>query len=600
MSNDREKLKALLLNEEIAQIKALQKLLNDKQALTEKISEVIDPATDLAIAKNPKFQKKFSKIDSKAYVRAIKANKQTFIDALLPIIGPMIRKSVTSAIRRFVSDVNRAVEMGFSIQALKWRWKAFRTGVPFAEIVFNNTIEYQVQQVFLIDNNSGLLIAYAGHEEYLLQDKDAMSAMLTAIQDFVKDSVNSGGSGLAAAEIDDDILWITAGNKAQIAAIIKGAPTQRLRERMLAASEDIHIEFYQELDSQELWENNHELESELEKLLLTKSQSDDEESPKGINYWPWVMVIAGLLLWWGWSTYQQHQTEQKLLDSLRNTPGFVLTNLSHSNGQYTVEGLQDPMAEIAPQDVELTINSTPFISLEDPILRKRAEQILSDDSLHVEVNNGVMIITGEHNNDEAYKQKLLQLKSQPGINSVDDRVSHQPKADLAGFLQQNSLPPSIKATENAGIIELSGYATKSMLDELTAELKKYGGIDAQKVELVVLDEIKQSIKQTPLIMTNPAALNQPQQNQLNALIEQFQKLINLQPGVGIMLIGKSDCQGSAKQSNKFSQMRVNTVSAYLSENGLKAATLRPKISACENSNSVIDARKIGVWFEVVQ
>lgn len=600
MSNDREKLKALLLKEEIAQIKALQKLLNDKQALTEKISEVIDPATDLAIAKNPKFQKKFSKIDSKAYVRAIKANKQTFIDALLPIIGPMIRKSVTSAIRRFVSDVNRAVEMGFSIQALKWRWKAFRTGVPFAEIVFNNTIEYQVQQVFLIDNNSGLLIAYAGHEEYLLQDKDAMSAMLTAIQDFVKDSVNSGGSGLSAAEIDDDILWITAGNKAQIAAIIKGAPTQRLRERMLAASEDIHIEFYQELDAQELWEDNHELETELEKLLLTKSQSDDEESPKGINYWPWIIALAGLMLWWGWSTYQQHQTEQKLLDSLRNTPGFVLTDLRRSDGHYTVAGLLDPLAEIAPQDVELTINSTPFISLEDPIMRKRAEQILSNDSLHVEVTNGVIIITGESKDDVTYKQKLLQLKSQPGITAVKDKVSHPPQSDLAGFLQQNNLPPSIQATEKAGIIELSGYATKNMLDELIVELMKYGGVDAQQVELVVIDELKQSINQTPLNMTNPAALNQSQQNQLNELIVRFQKLETLQSGVNLIVTGKSDCQGSVKQSNEFSQVRVTTVSAYLSANGLKEATLRPGINACESSNNEIDASQIGVWFEVAQ
>lgn len=268
----------------MAQIQALQKLLNDKQQLSEKISEVLDSATDLAISKNPTFQKKFSKIDSKSYLRAIKANKQTFIDALLPIIGPMIRQSVTSAIRRFVADVNRAVELGVSAKALKWRWTAFRTGVPFAEVVFNNTIEYQVQQVFLIDNHSGLLIDYAGHEHALLQDKDAMSAMLTAIQDFVKDAVSNEGEGLSAAELGDNLVWLVQGNQANVAVVIKGAPTQRLHDTIVTATENIHIEFHQELEDPALWNSSPELKVELEKLLLTKTQSDGQEDKKGLNF----------------------------------------------------------------------------------------------------------------------------------------------------------------------------------------------------------------------------------------------------------------------------------------------------------------------------
>ena len=206
MSDDREKLKALLLSEELAQLEALQKLLSNKQQLSEKISEVLSPAADLTIAQDPSFQKKFSKIDSKSFARAIKANKEVFVDALTPMIGPIIRRSVSSAIRSLSSDINRAIELGFSAKALKWRWLAFKTGVPFTEIVFNNTIEYQVQQIFLIDNQTGLLIQHAGQEESLLQDKDAMSAMLTAIQDFIHDSVSKSGESLTAAELGDSLL----------------------------------------------------------------------------------------------------------------------------------------------------------------------------------------------------------------------------------------------------------------------------------------------------------------------------------------------------------------------------------------------------------
>ncbi|VAW45080.1 hypothetical protein MNBD_GAMMA02-941, partial [hydrothermal vent metagenome] len=394
MSDDREKLKALLLSEEMAQIQALQKLLNDKQLLSQKISEVLDPAIDLAIADNPAFQKKFSKIDPQSYVQAIKANKQTFIDALLPIIGPMIRKSVSSAIRRFVADVNRVVEMGISAKALKWRWVAFRTGVPFAEIVFNNTIEYQVQQVFLIDNHTGLLIEHAGHEESLLQDKDAMSAMLTAIQDFVKDSVSSDGEGLTAAELGDSLVWLVHGNQANMAVVIKGAPTQRLHDTIDAATENIHIEFHQEIRNQNLWNNCPELKIELEKLLLTKTQSDDLDKKKGINFWPWLLVVLGLFCWWGWSSYQQQQSRQQITTQLNQTPGFVLSDLQYQDGRFVASGLQDPLTDFSDLDERVSIQSTPYISLDENITVRRIQAILNDANLSVAVEDQTATLNG--------------------------------------------------------------------------------------------------------------------------------------------------------------------------------------------------------------
>ncbi len=360
MSEDREKLKQLLLSEEIAEIEALRKLLEDQQQFSQKVSEVLDQATDITIRNNPKFQKKFSKIDSKAYVRAIKANKQTFIDALIPIIGPMIRQSVTNAIRRFVADVNRAMELGFSAKALKWRWQAITTGVPFAELVFNNTIQFQVQQIFLIDNETGLLIEYAGQENALLQDKDAMSAMLTAIQDFVKDSIDQDSGGLSAAELGDKLLWLIPGNQANLAIVVKGAPTNRLRETLNDACETIHVEFSEDLQNQDSWNNNPELKLQLEQLLLTKTQSDDNEARKKINWWPWLGIFLCLLAWYIWNQYQNHKTYQQHFMQLNQTPGFVLKQLVKDGDQYIATGLQDPDADLSHLPESLKINTKPL------------------------------------------------------------------------------------------------------------------------------------------------------------------------------------------------------------------------------------------------
>lgn len=600
MSNDREKLKALLLSEEIAQIEALRKLLNDRQALTEKVSEVLDQATDLAIAKNPKFQAKFSKIDSKAYVRAIKANKETFIDALLPIIGPMIRKSVSSAIRRFVADVNRAVEMGISAKALKWRWKALSTGVPFAEIVFNNTIEYQVQQVFLIDNHTGLLIEHAGHEENLLQDKDAMSAMLTAIQDFVKDSVNADGEGLSAAEIDDNLLWIIPGNKAKIAALIKGAPTQRLREQMLTACENIHIEFHQELANESTWGNQPELHDELEKLLLTKSQTDEAQDKKGINFWPWLIIIGALLLWWAWSSYQHHLTEQKITQELADTPGFVLNDLSYQDGGFVAKGLQDPLAKINVSEENLTFKTTAFLSLEDPIIKQRIERILKAENIEVSVTDKAVELTGITQNSEHYQNLLNIIQHQPGVESVINNVTYQPAVTLQSFLDNHTLPKTLTVAEKDGVIHITGYSTTETLTKLISELQQFGRIDSNQVELVEPNALGRFIIEHPLTNINTSELSTANQQHLDQISKKFIQLQQLQNGGTIKLIAQSDCQGSVARSNQYNRMRMKLTQDYLQNSGVKEHQILTQLIQCTTPSDDVDQSKIGVWFEVTQ
>ena len=53
-----------------------------------------------------------------------------------------------------MESLNRTVEHSFSWRALAWRWTALRTGKPFAEIVLLNTLEYRVEQVFLVHAES--------------------------------------------------------------------------------------------------------------------------------------------------------------------------------------------------------------------------------------------------------------------------------------------------------------------------------------------------------------------------------------------------------------------------------------------------------------
>ncbi len=600
MSDDRQKLKALLLSEELAQLKAIHKLLHDKQQLTEKVSEVLDPAADLVIAANPNFQKKFSKIDPKSYVRAVKANKQTFIDALLPIIGPMIRKSVSSAIRRFVADVNRAVEMGISAKALRWRWKAFTTGVPFAEIVFNNTIEYQVQQVFLIDNHSGMLIEFVGHEEELLQDKEAMSAMLTAIQDFVKDAVSKDGEGLSAAELGDNLVWLIHGNTANIAAVIKGAPTARLRDSMTGVLEGIHLNYFQDLEDQSKWNQNSELRSELEKLLLTKSQSEDEDKPKGINYWPWLIAIMAIIVYFSWSSYQHQSAKLAISNQLSATPGFVLQDLTYENDAFQATGLQDPLAEFTGLDDHVVINSTPYISLQDEIVAKRIANLLGQPNIKVHSENNEVTLTGAIDESVDIQQELNFIRMMPGVNQLSDQTTLIDSETLSDFLHANPPPLALQVTETGDGITLAGVSDEVTYNAYSAQLEKFGPIITDAVKLVEPSELRNHINSNSLSLISVVNMGDEHRLQLDLLVTKLKQLQVFHPNAKINLIAQSDCQGSVSQSNENNQLRLSMVYNYLQSNGLKPNDMLTEATTCNTTTEEIDLTKIGVWFEVLE
>ncbi len=602
MSDDREKLKALLLSEELAQLEALQKLLSNKQQLSEKISEVLSPAADLTIAQDPSFQKKFSKIDSKSFARAIKANKEVFVDALTPMIGPIIRRSVSSAIRSLSSDINRAIELGFSAKALKWRWLAFKTGVPFTEIVFNNTIEYQVQQIFLIDNQTGLLIQHAGQEESLLQDKDAMSAMLTAIQDFIHDSVSKSGESLTAAELGDSLLWLVQGNKANMAVVIKGAPTQRLNTKIISATEKIHIEFYQEIANQNLWNNSPELKLELETLLLTKTQSDKGVESKKSSFWPWffILLFVGLLAWWGWNQYSNYQLKQQITTQLNQTPGFILSELTQKNGDFIAYGLQDPLADLSHVDDRAVIKSTPFISLEDEIIKNRIAKIFNDTQVNIDVIDQNVTLTGILDKTPDFLQKVNHTALLPGINQLIDQTEQLPaKETWKDFIKINPAPDNIEVTELGQVIHLTGYATQQNLDNFSNRLQKFGKTDVSSVEIISIRELKQLINNFSLNLINTKTLKPEQINHLRKISAAFSKLLLVQRDAKIKSSAYSDCQGPISISNKNGTSRLTLVKNYLTTQGISEEAIIVDLVECEKDTEQPDLSKIVVQFEVI-
>jgi hypothetical protein len=82
---------------------------------------------------------------------------------------------------------------------------------------------YALDNLFLI-HNDGRLVAHVTREENTTLDKDIVSAMFTAVQEFVRDSFQKGEVGLKKLEIGDKSVVIEKGQSAYLALIYSGWP----------------------------------------------------------------------------------------------------------------------------------------------------------------------------------------------------------------------------------------------------------------------------------------------------------------------------------------------------------------------------------------
>src|SRR5436190_4493612 len=96
----------------------------------------------------------------------------------------MIRRSIAESLRRLM----QSLEHTFSWRGLKWRFEALRTGKTFAEVVMLRSLVYRVEQLFLIHRKTSLSLLHVTADSAIAKDSDMVAGMLSAIQDFVRDS----------------------------------------------------------------------------------------------------------------------------------------------------------------------------------------------------------------------------------------------------------------------------------------------------------------------------------------------------------------------------------------------------------------------------
>ena len=239
----------MLVGPEQRELLELQARFRDPAVLTRDVSRVLPDAVALR-AGDSQLSRALGPLVEHSITSSVRKDPQPLADALFPVIGPAIRKAISHALAAMMESFNRSIEQRLSWRAMQWRWIAWKTGRPFAEVVLLHTLHYRVEQVFLIHAETGLVLQHVAREHATGQDADQISAMLTAIQDFVRDSFAVGaGETLEAMRVGDLTVFVERGPHAIVAGVVRGTALPRIREMFEEAVEAIHRQFGIELRS---------------------------------------------------------------------------------------------------------------------------------------------------------------------------------------------------------------------------------------------------------------------------------------------------------------------------------------------------------------
>ncbi|RWO22671.1 MAG: OmpA family protein [Mesorhizobium sp.] len=337
-----ETLRQLLVGREISELSRVAHLLDEPEQLASAVGGVLPSAA--ARAPHVQLGEALTPAVERAVQRSIQKSPRTLTDILYPVFLPAIRKSIGEKIDQTFQSLNETLRHIFTWHGLKWRFEAWRTGASFSEVVLKHSLVYRVEHVFLINRNSGILIAHVTADNATSEDPQLISSMLSAIQDFVKDSFNEKEqSGLDTIRFGELRLWSEVGPFATLVAVIRGNPPEELHEIVRDVLFRIHDEYSQALEQ---FDGDSSQLACIETQLQSCVELKQEDSNQGF---PWLVVAAVLLVLipaggWFFLSWQSGQRWQAYVSRLSTQPGIIVAEQKVRDGQFYIAGLRDPLA----------------------------------------------------------------------------------------------------------------------------------------------------------------------------------------------------------------------------------------------------------------
>lgn len=215
---------------------------------------------------------------SPAISNQIRNARPEMIAALYPIIGQTISKAIAEAMQDLRRRIDANMKRGLNIRQRLYRVQARLRGVPAADLVLRESLDYRVRHVFLIHRQTGLLIQQLSGGE-AAQDTDIFSAMLTAIRDFARDTFGSSDEDLEEIQYGESHILLRNGLYSYLAVVMDGVQPEGYAALMLDTVHQVNLKYGEELsrfsgDMSEI----HDYQAELAPLFNPSPQALESAS----------------------------------------------------------------------------------------------------------------------------------------------------------------------------------------------------------------------------------------------------------------------------------------------------------------------------------
>lgn len=474
-------LRQLLLSPEQNDIETLRRRLDDPEVRALETARVLPDAIAAGVRQDPRLAAALAPTITEGLRDAVRKDLPKLADALFPIIGPAIRKSIAETFRQLLQSLNRSLEQGLSVRGLKWRLEARRSGKSFAEVVLLHSLVYRVEQVFLIHRDSGLLLLRLNAAESTDDDAGLVSAMLTAIRDFVRDAFRPAAEqGLDAIQFGDLSLWVEQGPHAVIAAAIRGTPPEDLRQLLRRTLEAIHRDRGEALARFDGDPAGFESERpRLETCLQARYRDPESKRRMSPPLAVLMLALAGAVATWIHFDLRDRHRWQDFITRLEAQPGIVVTAQGRRDGGYFVTGLRDPLVPnprklLAPSPLDpdrVQLRFTTFQSLDPSLVLARARRVLAPPpSIALTLRDGVLRAAGSADFAWLERTRLL-ARALAGVRDLDtDGVAV--RLDLSAL----DPPPGVTLSQDQGIVTAVGSARHAWIESARRRVPAVPGL----------------------------------------------------------------------------------------------------------------------------
>ena len=595
-----EELRRLLLGRERAELAELRDQLENRERRSQEVAAILPAAVKISRARGGELAGALRPAVESSVRESIERHPETFVNALHPIIGPIVRRSIAESMRRLLQSLNQSLEHTFSWRGLKWRFEALRTGKSFAEIVMLRSLVYRVEQVFLIHRETSLALLHVAADPALSRDSDLVAGMLSAIQDFARDSFQTGDDAtLEEFRMGELQVWIATGRSAYLAAVIRGNPARELRTRLEEAIDSIHTLQGSALakfqgDAAPFASLRPELESCLETRYAAKAGSRRPTRALLIITALAAFLVAGVL---ALTLSGMHWS--RFVRQLSDTPGIVVTGAAHHwFGNSELDGLRDPaapdpteLARAAGYDpARIDFNWKNYLALDDESVQRRfAQRFEIPAGTNASVHRGVLTLNGtppyEWLDRVRHEATLL-----AGITSVVDQgalVTYDRNLAQDRFEARFGLPDGMNAKVANGVLILNGEASHRWLTRVRADATSLPGITQLDASGAVdLDERtfaqSKSIIESAFVyfLVNKDNIATEGFTALSRLPDEIRRCDTaahrLGQEISLEIDGFADAVGDAVSNTNLSQHRADKVREFLLSCGFAPAMLEAR------------------------